>query len=730
VNSSNSGPHGASKCLKSGALRYIIAIFATVAGILAQSIPASVTTIRQPSPGHPVLDASGNTFYMSGPPTEGAAQTRPGGGTCLAQAGPRIVVVPCTDAAVIKVDPAGKQIWGSLLGGPGNDKGTALAIDTQGNVVLTGATDGQLPTTPGAVIESSTSAKVFAAKLTADGGKFLYSTYLPVSLASSSAIAVDAAGSAYIAGKTSSGHAFVLKLSPDGSTVNYNVTLAGSGAEAATALVVDLEGNVVVVGQTTSPDFPVTEGAFQRRLRGTSDNFLVRLDPSGNVLTSTYLGGGGSENPSSIAIDGSGNIVLAGSTSSLDFPTTQGVMQSSAVVPPWNSFAPAGFVAQFAPNGTSLNWASYVTSSEFVPVSANFDIGVSALAVGTAGDVYVGGLTGPGFPVTRSAPLICFQGSSNRTNGFLAHLNPQGALIDATYLGNSTGGDVEAVGGLLPLPAGGVLAAWTEGGAGAVSKVQFGGESWTPSACLSANVLNAATLTGTGGVAPGELITLTGFGVGPDIGVGYQPGQQGAVPTQLAGVQVLFDGAPVPILYAQSRQINAIAPARLSVSGTAQVSVIYNDRRFEPVAVKTTASAPGIFRLQPGQSSQAVAINQDGTVNGPANPAPKGSIVAVWGTGYGETIPACSIGGLNVPFAAPLSPNGGLLVTSLSGAKPAPVEYAGSAPSLLCGIQQINFQVPADATSGTFAFLLSIQIVNGDAANAYYPHASVTIEVK
>ena len=220
MNSSNSGPHGASKCLKSGALRYIIAIFATVAGILAQSIPASVTTIRQPSPGHPVLDASGNTFYMSGPPTEGAAQTRPGGGTCLAQAGPRIVVVPCTDAAVIKVDPAGKQIWGSLLGGPGNDKGTALAIDTQGNVVLTGATDGQLPTTPGAVIESSTSAKVFAAKLTADGGKFLYSTYLPVSLASSSAIAVDAAGGGDIARQKTSGHGFVLELEPDGSTVN------------------------------------------------------------------------------------------------------------------------------------------------------------------------------------------------------------------------------------------------------------------------------------------------------------------------------------------------------------------------------------------------------------------------------------------------------------------------------------------------------------------------------
>ncbi len=79
----------------------------------------------------------------------------------------------------MKVDPSGNQIWGTLLGGPTADKGTALAVDANGNVVLTGSTDGQFPTTPGAAIESSTDAKVFAAKITADGSKFLYSTYLP-----------------------------------------------------------------------------------------------------------------------------------------------------------------------------------------------------------------------------------------------------------------------------------------------------------------------------------------------------------------------------------------------------------------------------------------------------------------------------------------------------------------------------------------------------------------------
>ena len=706
-------PEG-SECLGGGAIRLIALILVFGASAVAQSAPASISTIQQPSLGHAVFDASGNTYYLSGQPTPGAAQTQSGGGLCIGgpggfHGGPGVEA--CPDASVIKVDPSGNQSWGTLLGGPTADNGTALAIDTDGNVAFTGSTGGQFPTTPGAAIGSSTSAKVFAAKITADGSKFLYSTYLPESVAASSAIAVDAAGNAYIAGKTSGRHAFVVKLSPDGSTIEYNITLAGSSADAATAITVDPAGNAIVAGQPTSPDFPVTAGAFQQQLKGTQNNFLVRLDPSGNVLTSTYFGGSGSDSPSSIAVDGAGNIDLVGSTSSLDLPTTQGVMQPSAIVPPWNDFAPAGFVAQFAPDGISLKWASYVMSSDlgFRLTDATIDVGVSALAIGPAGDIYIEGLTGPGFPVTPSAPVICFQGSINRTNGFLAHLNSNGALLDATYLGNSVGSEVESVGGLLPLAGGSALIAWHGSGNDVVSKVQFGSGGWTAPACLSTDVLNSATLDGSSGIAPGELITLTGFGIGPDIGVVYQPDAQGNVPTQLAGVQVLFDGAPVPVLYAQSRQINAIAPVGLGAIGTPHnVTVTYNTQQFGPAFAYAIFGSPGIFRLQIGQSAQAAAINQDGTLNGPMNPAARGSVVAVWGTGYGQTNPPCPIGGLNVPDAVPLSPGISALIyyvdPNLSGVQLAPVQYAGSAPTLVCGIVQINFQVPVNVAPGAFSF--------------------------
>jgi uncharacterized protein (TIGR03437 family) len=712
LKSCNDARSEGSECLGGGAIRLTALILVSAAAAVAQSVPASISTIQRPSRGHPVFDASGNTYYLSGPPTAGAAQTQSGGGGCIGETLGRIGVVLCPDASVIKVDPSGNQIWGTLLGGPTADNGTAVAIDANGNVAITGSTGGQFPTTPGAAIGSNTSAKVFAAKVTADGGKFLYATYLPESVAVSSAIAVDAAGNTYIAGTTAAGHASIIKLSADGSTIKYNVTLAGgSGADAATAVTVDQAGNAVVAGQTTSPDFPVTAGAFQRQRRGTRNIFLARVDPSGNLLTSTYFGGSGSDSPSSIAVDSAGNIDLVGSTSSLDLPTSQGVMQPSTIVPLWNDFAPAGFVAQFAPDGISLKWASYVPSSDlgFGRTDATIDVGVSALAVGPAGDIYMGGLTGPGFPVTPSAPVICFQGSIHRANGFLAHLNSNGALMDATYLGNSAFGDVNFAGGLLPLPGGSVLVAWQDSIVSNVSKVQFGSGGWTAPACLSTNVLNSATLDGSSGIAPGELMTLTGFGIGPDIGVVYEPGAQGNVPTQLAGVQVLFDGAPAPVVYAQSRQINAIAPVGLGAIHTPHnVTVTYNAQQFGPAVASAIFGSPGIFRLQIGQSSQAAAINQDGTLNGPTNPAARGSFVSVWGTGYGQTNPPCPIGGLNVPDAAPLSPGISALIyyvdPNLPGLQLATVQYAGSAPTLVCGIVQINFQVPVNVAPGAFSF--------------------------
>ena len=715
------------------AIRLMAAMLGFVSVAAAQMVPASISTINQPSFGHAVFDTARNVYYFGGPVSAGAAQTQPGGGTCYVATGfIGSIPEPCPDVQIVKVDPSGNEIWGTRLGGPTADNGTALAIDSVGNVLVTGSTGGQFPTTPGAAIVSSTTSTLFAAKVSADSSKFLYSTYLPASLTASTAIAVDGADNTYVVGKTSAGHAFVVKLSPDGSTILYNVTLAGSGVDAATAITIDASGNALVVGQTTSSDFPVTPRALQSLLKGAQNNFLVRLDPAGNVRMSTYLGGSGSDSPSSVAVDGDGNIDLAVATSSLDFPTTQGTLQASPIVPAWNNSSPAGFVAQVAPDGTELNWASYVMSSDVPgPPGTLSQVGVQEMAVTPAGHIFLGGVTGPGFPVTPSAPEICFQGFVNRTNGFLAHLNSHGALVDATYLGNPTEGDIKLVGGLAPLSANEVLVVWRGAGNGVLSHVQFGSGGWTAPACLSTDVLNAATqngnAAGTGGIVPGELVTLTGFGIGPESGVAYQPDPQGNAPSQLAGVRVFFDGVAAPVLYAQSRQINTIAPAGLTIGGTTHVTVTYNIQQFGPVSTPVTFAGPGIFRLQVGQSAQAVAMNEDGTLNGPSNPAARGSVVTIWGTGYGLTDPPCSVGGLNDPQAEPLS--AGVTALILGGSL-FNASYAGSAPTLVCGVVQINFQVPANVAAGTFFFAPWIQLVVGNATTQYQPQLGATIAVK
>jgi uncharacterized protein (TIGR03437 family) len=698
------------------AIRLIVGAIGLTGGIAAQSIPATINTISLPTYGQAVFDAAGNGYYLFGPVTPGAAQTQSGGGVCLGGF-MGVQQEACPDATVVKMDASGNEVFGTLLGGPATDNDTALAVDAAGNVFLTGTTGGQFPTTAGAAIPASNTAHVFAARLSSDGSKFLYSTYLPDTAATAAAIALDAQDNAYIAGTSVAGHGYVIKVSADGSAILYNLALAGSRADAATAITIDGAGNAIVVGTTTSPDFPVTSGALQPKLAGAQNVFLARLDPSGKVLMSTYLGGSGTDAPVAVAVDGAGNIDVAGQTTSLDFPTTAGTFQPAALVPAWNNASPGGFVAQVSPDGSALHWASYVMSNDTGQRVETTQVGVSQMAVTQAGDIYLGGISGVGFPTTPSAPQICLLGPG-ATNGFVAHVSAGGALLDATYLspGIGTGkvivggATVEEVYGLVPMPGNSLMVVWHFAGEDVISTMQFGSGGWTAPACLSTSALNAATQDAGAGIAPGELVTLTGFEIGPDTGVAYQPDAQGQIPKELAGVQVSINNEYVPVLYVQSRQINVVAPTNLTVGGSTGIEVTYNGQQLGPFVAAVTYATPGIFRLQVGQTAEAVAMNQDWTLNGPSNPAPRGSVVTVWTTGYGNTAPACVSGGLNDPQAEPLSPGVNAMIY---GSGPYPVAYAGSSPGLVCGIVQVNFQIPATAAPGAYWILPWVEFGTG-----------------
>ncbi len=671
--------------------------------------PGNITTHPAPAQGPVVFDSAGNIYsFTAGPVTSGAAQTQGGGGTCLSSNGFFSTPGPCPDAYVGKLDPAGKLVFGTYLGGSTADQSTALALDAPGNVFITGSTGGSFPTTSNAAVATSTTAKAFAAKLSADGARLLYATYLPDNVAATSSISVDSQGQAYIGGTSDTGHAIAVKLNAAGSAFVYTVALGGTGEDHANAIAADTDGSAVIGGRTSSPDFPVSSAPIQRELKGSQNGFLAKLDSTGHVVFSTYFGGSGNDSLAAIEMDSAHNVYAVGQTTSRDFPDTVAGSQPLQTAPPWNNSGPGGFVAKIAPNG-GLLYSSFVTSTDHAA-----QLGVSQLAVSASGEAYVAGLTGATFPVTSSAPQGCFDGPVY--DAFVAHIDSQGTLRDATYAGQN----VFSVRGLLVTADGSVLMVSDSAGASVESQIRFGSAGSKVSPCVSPSVLNGATqfgtpildtpnVTGSSPITPGELITLTGVGSGPDTAVGAQVDAHGQFPVTLGGVQVLFDGKPAPLLYAQSAQINAQAPVEVSGQTQTNIEVRFNDTTIGTLTAPVSEyGAPGIFRTQPGGSTQAAATNQDGSINSAEHPAPRGSVVSVYGTGFGSIEPRCVTGGVNPPQAVNLAPGLGVLIAE--GTPPgtplafAPVVYAGGAPFLPCGVVQINFTVPADAQQGIFQF--------------------------
>jgi uncharacterized protein (TIGR03437 family) len=179
-------------------------------------------------------------------------------------------------------------------------------------------------------------------------------------------------------------------------------------------------------------------------------------------------------------------------------------------------------------------------------------------------------------------------------------------------------------------------------------------------------------------------------------------------PTQLAGVQVTFDGFPAPLLYVQDQQINTVAPWDLGMDTPYGSSTVVNVKVGD-VATNTftnplAAAAPGIFATS--ATNQAAVLNQDGTLNSPSNPAAAGSVIAIYGTGGGPTSPMGQTGAVS-PLS--LSPLVLPVQVEIGGMNATDVIYAGAAPSLISGVFQINVRVPDVIPAGT-GYVLSVTI--------------------
>jgi hypothetical protein len=316
-----------------------------------------------------------------------------------------------SDAFVFKLNPLGDMlVFSTFLGGSGVEIANGIAVDAAGNSYIVGDTTSLNFPATGYQTVNHGSKDAFVAKLRPDGERLLFSTYLGgAGNDHGGAIAVDSMGTVYLTGNTWSSdfptvsayqsaiagacNAFIAHLSADLSTRFFSTYLGGSGCttaypETGQGIAVDAQGNAYVAGVTSSNNFPRLN-AIQTQLEGSTDVFVAKVNSSGALLFSTYMGGSGVDVATALALDASGSIYVVGYTFSTDFPVTEGALQIA------NAGACDAFLFKLSPTGDTLLYATYLGGKSSDTASG--------VAVDASGNVYLGGWTlSSNFPVVKA----------------------------------------------------------------------------------------------------------------------------------------------------------------------------------------------------------------------------------------------------------------------------------------------------------------------------------------
>ncbi len=246
---------------------------------------------------------------------------------------------------------------------------------------------------------------------------------------------VSPADSRVFLGATTQNTVFITKWSADGSQVLYSTYLGGSGVDSANAIAVDASGSAYVTGLTSSPDFPTTSGAFQTKLTSGEDIFVSKLSADGSQLAYSTLLGSQSSVAQAIAVDDTGDAVITGFANG-NFPVTPGAFQTTPSTatcnnpPPFSYGADSGnaFVSRIASGGNALVYSTLLGGT-----CGSYGTGI---ALDASGNAWVtGGTTALDFPVTADALQSTFGGGYY--DGFLARFSPSGELGYSTYIGGS-----------------------------------------------------------------------------------------------------------------------------------------------------------------------------------------------------------------------------------------------------------------------------------------------------
>ncbi|HNX50554.1 MAG TPA: SBBP repeat-containing protein [Thermoanaerobaculaceae bacterium] len=374
---------------------------------------------------------AGRTLSLDFPTTAGAFDTSFDGG----------------DAFVSRFDPALTTLQAStVVGGNGYDYAQSLAIDSSGAVVVTGFTDStDYPTTSGALNRTFSGASgydVFVVRLNGGLDSLLGSTYFGgTGNDAAMALALDASGDVVVAGYSGSSNfpttvgafdtsfngiedVFVARMNSGLTTLQASTLVGGSERDWAFSLAVDVSGAIILTGFTESSNFPATMGAFDTTHNGSSDVFVVRLDSSlKNLQASTFLGGNGYDAAQGLALDLSGNVLLAGSTASPNFPRTVGAFDPSF------EGGDDAFVARLDPTLADLQAATILGGK-------SGDDYARAVTVDGSGAILVTGDTDSSdFPTTTAAFDTTFNGARDV---FVSRLDSTlTSLLASTFLGGT-----------------------------------------------------------------------------------------------------------------------------------------------------------------------------------------------------------------------------------------------------------------------------------------------------
>ena len=476
----------------------------------------------------------------------------------------------------------------------------------------------------------------------------------------------------------------LLKLDPSGQRLLYAAAFGGNGTDSPAALSVDADGNVYVVGETTSTDFP---GTATGAIPAPSGSFVAKVDPTGSkLLYASY--GRANEYPVTLAVDPSGAAYVAGTAGLGDL-----------------------FARKYSADGTAVAYETVLPGTAGSQVRGSAVDGSGILTtIGFAGSIAFPQL----FSVAACQSLV-ESSLANFPDSYMIRLAADGSVLQSTFFPSafpSASFSPAAGGSVISTAAGkGWVAGWpfNVNGPTGVGVVELGPDLTAISPVNIGCMANGASFF-PGSITAGEIVSIFGSGLGPTAPAIWALDSNGRLASTLDDVEVTFDGIPAPLLYVQDGQINAITPWELAGKTTTQMCVVYGGNQ-QCVTPSVAAAAPAVFVTgqQGGTAGSAVAVNQDGTLNSSASPAPVRSVVSIYATGLGAISPAPPDGAIvQLPLPAlvnmaqvnfrPADPQN-------TNSIPAEVLYAGPAPFQVAGLYQINIRIPSGRRPAYLEFL-------------------------